>query len=118
VEIISHSWGTVVAYEALRRMDPLSPPGWVQNLFTVGSALSIAPVRALLESPSGDPRPRPSLVKRWINMNAHGDVVGGPLQGYFRVDDEFLELAPYGCNAWLPSPVCAHGSYFQTGNTR
>jgi hypothetical protein len=118
VEIISHSWGTVVAYEALRRMDALAAPGWVQNLFTVGSALSIPPVRALLESPGGDPRPKPNLVKRWINLDAHGDIVGGPLKGYFRVDDEFLELDPYGCNAWLPSPACAHGSYFQMGNAK
>jgi hypothetical protein len=116
VEIISHSWGTVVAYEALRRMDTLTVPGWVQNLFTVGSALSIPPVRALLEAPPADPRPKPNLVKRWINLDAHGDIVGGPLKGYFQVDDEFLEIEPFGCNAWLPSPACAHGSYFQTGN--
>lgn len=113
VEVISHSWGTVVAYEALRRWDNKSFAGRVHNLFTVGSALSIAPVRRGLERPAG---PKPHCVKTWINLDARGDIVGGPLREEFAVDEEFLNLNPFGCNSWFPSPGCAHSSYFVPGN--
>ena len=41
VDVISHSWGTVVAYEGLRQLedDGLVEPR-VHNFFTVGAALS------------------------------------------------------------------------------
>jgi len=46
IEIISHSWGTVIAYEGLRNLDGQAQlSGSVHNFFTVGSALSIGPVR-------------------------------------------------------------------------
>ncbi len=48
VHIISHSWGTVVAYEGLRRLDNRSLAGKVSNLFTAGSALSIGAVQSNL----------------------------------------------------------------------
>jgi metacaspase-1 len=115
IEIISHSWGTVVAYEALRRLedDGRVPEGIIPNWFTVGSALSIAPVRPFLER--RDLR-KPSSVRTWSNLDARGDVVGGPLQGYFGDLEDYLHLEPVSCNRFLPSPVCAHSSYFQAGN--
>jgi hypothetical protein len=116
VEIISHSWGTVVAYEALRRMEgrPV-PPGRVHNLFMAGSALSIGPVKKNLRErfPGGA---KPPLVRRWVNLDAAFDAVGGRLKGVpYAVDVEFLDLPPVGCSL-LSLPVCAHGSYFNSGN--
>jgi metacaspase-1 len=62
LEVIGHSWGTVVAYEALRRLDgagPELPDQAVHNFFTAGSALSIAPVkRSLLPEAVDGRRPR------------------------------------------------------------
>jgi hypothetical protein len=120
VEVISHSWGTVVAYEALRLLDADSgfSAGAVLNFFTVGSALSIFEVQqGLLPTSSGGQRPR--VVGRWVNLNAHGDIVGGRLQDNpFQVDAEFLNLEPVTCGSFLGlvSPACAHGSYFQPDN--
>jgi hypothetical protein len=117
VEVISHSWGTVVAYEALRLMDNgATARGGVHNLFTVGSALSIDEVRRKLLPEAADGR-RPRVVKRWVNLNARFDVVGGLMRGRpYAVDQEFVNLKPFGCSSLIPNPVCAHGSYFREGN--
>jgi hypothetical protein len=119
IDVISHSWGTVVAYEGLRQLEDggLTQPQ-VHNFFTVGAALSIAPVKMRLRPANQDGR-RPAMVRRWVNLNAQGDVVGGPLQGRpFQVDDDFPNLVPYGCGSFvgIVNPVCAHGSYFKAGN--
>ncbi len=122
LDIISHSWGTVVAYEGLRELedDGLTDPR-VHTFFTVGAALSIPPVKTRLREANRNGQ-RPALVARWINLDAQGDIVGGPLQGRpFEVDDDFPELEPVGCESILPlvtvyNPSCAHGSYFQAGN--
>jgi hypothetical protein len=120
VEVISHSWGTVVAYEALRLMDGTGetfPTCSVLNLFTVGSALSIPAVKRRLLSAAIDGR-RPRLVRTWVNVNALWDVVGGPLNGEpFEVDAEYLNVPPVGCAVLLPQTVCAHFSYFRKANT-
>ena len=117
VHVISHSWGTVVAYEALRSLDGRRFGGGIGSLFTVGSALSIGLVRRQLQTK--DDR-RPDLVRRWINLDADGDVVGGPLKGrHFAVDEEFLNLRPIGCRQspfGIVSPACAHSSYFHEEN--
>ena len=116
VEVVSHSWGTVVAYEALRSLDGESFAGQVHNLFTVGSALSIGLVRNRVRPRDGR---RPRCVQRWVNLDAGGDIVGGPLRGRFEVDREYLNLHPSGCQAviGLVTPTCAHGSYFHESNT-
>jgi len=122
LEIISHSWGTVVAYEGLRELDDELFSGRVSNLFTVGSALSIWPVKRMLADPYRDGR-KPRHVKRWINLDAQSDAVGGPLMNNpFEVDREFLGLYPAGCEeqgflgiTWF-NPSCAHSSYFDREN--
>jgi hypothetical protein len=120
LDIISHSWGTVVAYEGLRELadqDGLASPR-VRNLFTVGAALSIGPVKTSLRPANQDGR-KPGMVRRWVNLNAHGDPVGGPLQGRpYAVDFDFPNLVPIGCTNFLGiiNPSCAHGSYFVAGN--
>ncbi|MFO0906424.1 MAG: hypothetical protein U0939_25690 [Pirellulales bacterium] len=119
VDVISHSWGTVVAYEGLRELASTSPSTpLVRNFFTVGSALSIGPVKARLR-PANRDGGKPANTRRWINLDARGDVVGGALQGRpFAVDEEHLQLAPVGCAGlgFLVNPQCAHGSYFRPAN--
>ena len=120
VHIISHSWGTVVAYEGLRRLDSRTLPGHVANLFTAGSALSIGVVQSNLFGRVSDGR-SPNCVRRIINLDAGGDVVGGPIGDEFTVDREFLGLDPTGCTK-IPftglafNPACAHRSYFLKDN--
>ncbi|MEZ4728840.1 MAG: caspase family protein [Caldilineaceae bacterium] len=121
INIISHSWGTVVAYEGLRELEAESNlSGRVANFFTVGSALSMPPVRGSLRSTNRDGR-RPAMVARWINLDAQGDLVGGTLADIFAVDVEKLELEPVGCTRSLGgwgwyNLQCAHASYFRAEN--
>ncbi len=75
VHIVSHSWGTVVAYEGLRRLDSRQLPGRVSTLVTAGSALSIGAVQSNLFGRVGDGR-TPKHVETIINVDAGGDVVG------------------------------------------
>jgi hypothetical protein len=117
VDVISHSWGTVVAYEALHTMDGQAEQlsGRVRNLFTVGSALSISEVKRRLDP--GASGQRPALVDHWVNLNARFDIVGGHLMGDpFAVDEEYLGLKPVGCRTFIPDPVCSHSSYFNADN--
>jgi len=125
IDIISHSWGTVVAYEGLRELEQRTGlVGRVKNWFTVGSALSIGPVQGRLRPtnrPIGSQKaPHPALVDRWINLDAKGDFVGGSLGRKFQVDNEYLELSPTNCPSrlWGYDLNCAHGSYFQPDNLK
>jgi pimeloyl-ACP methyl ester carboxylesterase len=113
VHLISHSWGTVVAWEGLRRLDSASLMGRVANLFVVGSALSLGPVKSNLRKRIGNLN-RPVHVNRFYNLDARGDVVGGPLDRNFGVDREFLALDALGCSFF--DIGCAHSSYFQANN--
>jgi hypothetical protein len=118
VEVISHSWGTVVAYEAMRDLEASgeSFTGSVLTFFSVGSALSIGEVKSRLQDNAKDGA-KPAFVKWWANLNARFDVVGGHLKNApFAVDEEFLGLRPVGCRQFIPDPVCSHGSYFDQDN--
>jgi len=120
IDVISHSWGTVVAYEGLRELaddDGLVSPK-VRSFFTVGAALSIGAVKFCLRPANKDGR-RPAMVRRWVNLDAYGDPVGGPLQGRpYAVDFDFPNLDAFGCPSFLGivNPGCSHGSYFKEGN--
>ena len=121
VEIVAHSLGSVIAYEALCRSESgPSLPGVVHNLFTPGCPLAIPLVSWSLIAPALDGH-KPQSVQTWINLNACFDVVGGPLTGNpfmvsFGVDHQFLHLPPVGCSPIIPQPVCADGSYFRPQN--
>ncbi len=113
IDVMGHSWGTVVAYEALRTLDHRTLPGKVKNLFTIGSALSIGSVQRRLEERDGA---RPAHVLRWVNLDARRDIVGGPLRAMgYRVDEEFLSLDPVGCGLF-DGFACPHMSYFAAAN--
>ncbi|QDT16754.1 caspase family protein [Alienimonas californiensis] len=118
VDVIAHSWGTVVAYEGLRALDgERTLEGEVGTFFTVGAALSIGPVKRRLRPGDGA---KPRCVRTWVNLDAKGDPVGGPLTGRpYAVDHEFLNLHPTDCREilGLVAPACAHSSYFKRGNT-
>ena len=122
VDVMSHSWGTVVAYEGLRELEHQGLAGQVANWFTIGSALSIGPVQSSLRPqnrPDGAQRaPFPALVRNWINLDASGDLVGGPLRSRFPVHRDCTELVPVGCprRLWGYDLGCAHGSYFDPAN--
>lgn len=118
IDIISHSWGTVVAYEGLRELEQLSFPGIVSSFFTVGSALSISPVRARLREENKDGN-RPTNVEQWLNLDAKGDLVGGMIGDKFDVTQEYLNLQPTDCSSFLGfyNLGCAHSSYFSQSNT-
>lgn len=131
VDVISHSWGTVVAYEGLRELEQKSGlSGRVGTFFTVGSALSIPPVQGRLR-PGNRPTenrlaPYPKLANEWVNLDAQGDLVGGRLGRKFPVkpESEYLELPPTSCPrrplgfGVVYDLGCAHGSYFQPKNLK
>lgn len=125
LHILAHSWGTVVSYEGLRRLDNSGLAGRVANLIVLGSALSLGPVQSnLLGRVESGAKPR--LVDRLINLDAGGDVVGGGIDPPFEVDSQHLGMVPTGCSTfWLGrlrgrhtarNPVCAHSSYFNPDN--
>jgi hypothetical protein len=122
--IISHSWGSVVAYEGLRRQELTKVAGHVANLFMVGCPLSLTTVQSNLFERLVDGR-LPSVVNRMVNLNAGGDLIGGSIAGSFAVQHEYLGLEPIGCATW-PKPfdkvarsvTCAHSSYFHQDNVR
>lgn len=118
IDIISHSWGTVVAFESLHQLSSDQFDGRVKNLFTVGSALSIRSVQRRLKY-GAETGERPGLVDNWVNIDARGDIVGGTLRGFStEVDSEYLNLEPVGCSEGIfgVSPSCSHSSYFNERN--
>jgi metacaspase-1 len=102
ITVISHSWGTVVAHDALVDLAYEAPTLKVVNLFTLGSPLWL--VRPFLDERSGK---RPSPVEFWMNVHARGDLVGSWLKPGFKVDRDY-EVPSVGNDA--------HGSYFVKGN--
>lgn len=66
--VIGHSLGSVVAYEAIRRL----PSGQrLPLLLTIGSPLGLGAVHTRLEAPASFP----IAVERWVNLAAPDDIV-------------------------------------------
>jgi hypothetical protein len=103
VALITHSWGTVVAYDTLLDLEQETPGLSVANLFTLGSPLWL--VRNLLEDSSGR---KPGGLGFWMNIDARGDPVGSWLSPAFAVDRDY-QVPAYGGGD-------PHGSYFVQGN--
>ena len=102
ISVVSHSWGTVVAHDALVDLASELPELRVAHLFTLGSPLWL--VRPFLDERSGR---RPAGVEHWMNVHAKGDLVGSWLKPAFKVDRDY-EVPSVGTDA--------HGSYFAKGN--
>jgi hypothetical protein len=82
--VVSHSLGTVVAYNLLRRDG--EQRGWRVPLFvTLGSPLAVKKIRTTLA-----PNKHPACVRRWFNAMDPDDVVSlYPLdRGHFPLDPE------------------------------
>lgn len=103
ISVVSHSWGTIVAYDSLLDLEREVPGLKVANLFTLGSPLWM--VRWLLEDKSGR---KPGQTGNWLNIHAKSDLVGSWLSPAFKVDKEF-EVLNFGGHD-------AHGSYFEAHN--
>jgi hypothetical protein len=122
LHVITHSWGTVVAYEGLRHIDHERPAGRVANLITLCSALSIGTVQRNLFGRVSDGR-LPQVVDAFINVDAGGDIVGGPIAPPFEITEEYLNKRSTGCQTFWFYPrtardfLCAHSSYFDPKNT-
>jgi hypothetical protein len=119
VHVIAHSWGSVVAFEGLKRLETHALPENNGSFFTLGSALSLSPVQTNLfqRIANGD---KPELVNYWSNVDAAWDFVGGRIGGVFEVDEDLLDLQPIGCDGFfgIVNPVCAHSSYFHIDNKK
>lgn len=100
--LITHSWGTVVAYDALLDLVGEAPTLRVNHLITLGSPLWL--VRPFLQDRSGQ---KPAQTATWLNVHAAGDPIGSYLRPAFAVDQDVL-VPTFG-----PDP---HGSYFAAGN--
>jgi hypothetical protein len=103
VSIVSHSWGTVVAYDTLLDLEVELPSLPITNLFTLGSPLWL--VSGWLEDGSGR---KPGQLRFWMNVDARGDLVGSWLKPAFQVDRDY-QVPAYGAGD-------PHGSYFVQGN--
>lgn len=102
ISIVAHSWGTVVAYDALIDLESEQPGLTIANLFTLGSPLW--GVRWLLEERSGR---KPGNLTTWVNIHAVFDIVGSWLKPGFRVDHDY-QVPTMGRTP--------HGSYFESAN--
>ena len=113
VHLISHSWGTVVAHEGLlERANGRGKPRDIVNHFTVGAALDFRTVRLKLRLRNE----KPAQVRRWFNLNARGDIVGGPLRANFPITQDYTGLPAPGCG-WLDA-ACRHDAYFDRNNPK
>ncbi|MDM0053614.1 hypothetical protein [Variovorax sp. J22R115] len=83
--LVTHSMGTMVAYDVLRNC-PDCPA--VDTLFTLGSPLGVTEVQELLVAKGKDEVDFPPLLGRWINVYDPLDPVCG-------VDPKFNNYAPF-----------------------
>lgn len=77
--IISHSWGTVVAYDVLHQLAREGSQFKCANLFTFGSPLWMEPLRLILDD--GGDHQKPANTSRWINIYNTFDPVGPSIVG-------------------------------------
>ncbi|MBV8822978.1 MAG: hypothetical protein JO123_09330 [Ktedonobacteraceae bacterium] len=103
ISLISHSWGTIVAYESLLDLETELPTFTLRNLFTLGSPLWM--VQLLLDDRSGR---KPGNTSTWVNIHARGDLIGSWLRPGFQDDKDFA-VPSFGTGN-------AHLSYFVPGN--
>ena len=95
IDLIAEGWGSVVAYECLLTMESLNMRGKIRTFLTIGSPLSLVPVRELMDEGAQSVR-RPALIKRWGNIDLQSDLLGGQILNHpFQVDFEFLELPDF-----------------------
>lgn len=78
IMLISHSMGSIIAYDALRNLGQSDPDFDLSHLVTIGSPLGLPHVRAkIIEERDYDPKVRtPSVVRNsWVNFADRKDPV-------------------------------------------
>lgn len=108
LSIISHSWGTVIAYDVLFDFFRKKRDIFITNLFTFGSPLwLLKKADHILSISHYAGAHKLGNIQLWINVYARGDPVGGSLKS-FDVDKNLL----------IPSipGVIPHTSYFVRNN--
>jgi hypothetical protein len=115
IDIIAHSWGSVVSYEGIRQIERsgFKILGQIGTYFTVGAALSIPTVYHNL-LPANVDGAVPSFVDQWINISAQGDPFGGPLKGPYKVTKDIIGFPATNCDQL--EPFCCHESYWNPKN--
>ena len=110
--VVAHSFGSVVAYEALHARADLEVDLWI----TLGSPLAMPDVVAqrLCPAPVGGRGHRPAGVRRWVNIADVGDVVAIPAGGIATMftgitngDDIVTTIGALACHGVQPYLGCA-----------
>jgi hypothetical protein len=97
--MISHSIGTIIAYDALRNLGRDQQDLTVKQFVTMGSPLGLTPVRARVyrgREYSRIPVRTPSIVtERWVNYSDRKDRVAAEshLRGDYRSNDNGIRVA-------------------------
>ncbi len=74
--LISHSMGTLVAYDVMRKLGKkLGQQVEVAHFITLGSPLGLWPIKAHLQDEYGGLRTPTIVTQSWCNFSAKGDVV-------------------------------------------
>lgn len=110
LSIISHSWGTVVAYDVLFDFFKEGKRFSLDKLFTLGSPLWLLKEmdKILFLFHYGGAR-KLNNTKQWINVYAQGDPIGASLIP-FKLDEDFMVSS-------IPD-IPPHSSYFVKKNRR
>jgi hypothetical protein len=117
--LLGHSLGSVVAYEAVRRL-----PGPLDLLVTLGSPLGLRSVRDRLSHP--DPEPATGLppgVQRWVNVYDRRDPVacaGGLGSSWPGVEDVLVdnEEKPHAVERYLSKQQTGQAVYDTLASAR
>jgi hypothetical protein len=87
VFLIAHSMGSIVAYDVLRKSEPV-PGSQIEHFVTIGSPLGLPLVTQKIRKEFGGTQ-TPAIVRRWTNLADPGDKVALDC----RLDDEYTASA-------------------------
>lgn len=93
IMILSHSMGTIIAYDVLRAMGRSHPRLVIDHFVTMGSPLGLPHVRAKIAEESPKVR-TPSIVKKWSNFADKRDPVAldVSLRGDYAENDQGVRV--------------------------
>lgn len=74
IMVISHSMGTIIAYDVLRKLGRVNHNLSVEHFITIGSPLGVPHVKHMIQKENSLVR-TPSIVKKWTNLADKRDPV-------------------------------------------
>lgn len=74
IMVVSHSMGTIIAYDVLRKLGKDTPSFSIEHFVTLGSPLGLSHVKYMIKKENQLVR-TPSLVKKWSNLADRRDPV-------------------------------------------